>query len=76
MPGCSPRLRHTLEEVTALKNLMDNVFYSITSGVITADTNDQITLANRAAENILGQSSTDMLGHSLHEVLASVSDAD
>ena len=67
-------LRRTLEEVTALKDLMDNVFYSITSGVITADTNDQIMLVNRAAENILGQTGSDMLGHTLHEVLASVSE--
>ena len=66
-------LRHTLEEVTALKDLMDNVFYSITSGVITADTHNQITLVNRAAESILGQSSADMLGHGLLEVLAGVS---
>ncbi|HNN14400.1 MAG TPA: GAF domain-containing protein, partial [Anaerolineales bacterium] len=40
-------LKHTLEEVTALKNLMDNVFASIASGVITANDSDQITLANR-----------------------------
>ena len=30
-------LKHTLAEVTELKNLMDNVFASIASGVITAD---------------------------------------
>ena len=67
-------LRHTLEEVTALKNLMDNVFYSITSGVITADAHDQITLTNRAAETILGQTGSSMLGRALHEVLAGVSE--
>ncbi len=67
-------LRRTLEEVTALKDLMDNVFYSITSGVITADTNDHITLVNRAAENILGQTSSNMLGHALHEILAAVAE--
>lgn len=67
-------LRHTLEEVTALKDLMDNVFYSITSGVITADMDDQIMLVNRAAEAILGHSSESMLGHPLVDVLAGVSD--
>ncbi|MCL4268939.1 MAG: GAF domain-containing protein [Anaerolineales bacterium] len=66
-------LKHTLEEVTALKNLMDNVFASIASGVITADVQDTITLANRAAENILGASQQDIIGHHLKEALASVS---
>jgi adenylate cyclase len=66
-------LKNTLEEVTALKNLMDNVFESIASGVITADVQDQITLANRAAESILGASTQDIIGHHLNEALASVS---
>ncbi len=66
-------LKQTLAEVTALKNLMDNVFASIASGVITADVGDQITLANRAAEGILGHAATEIVGHSLDEVLASVS---
>ncbi len=66
-------LKHTLEEVTALKNLMDNVFASIASGVITADVGNQVTLANRAAENILGHSNLEIVGHLLDEVLASVS---
>jgi len=47
-------LKHTLEEVTELKNLMDDVFASIASGVITADVENRVTLANRAAEYILG----------------------
>lgn len=66
-------LKHTLEEVTALKNLMDNVFASIASGVITADVKNLVTLANKAAENILGAPSGDIIGHHLNETLASVS---
>ncbi|MDO8752856.1 MAG: adenylate/guanylate cyclase domain-containing protein [Anaerolineales bacterium] len=66
-------LKHTLEEVTALKNLMDNVFASIASGVITANVENQVTLANRAAENIVGAASSDLIGHHLNEALASVS---
>lgn len=66
-------LKNTLEEVTALKNLMDNVFESIVSGVITADVQDQITLANKAAEMILGAATQDIIGHRLNEALASVS---
>lgn len=40
-------------EVTGIKQLMDNVFASIASGVITIDENDRIALFNRAAEKIL-----------------------
>ncbi len=66
-------LKHTLEEVTGLKNLMDNIFASIASGVITADIQNQITLTNRAAESILGTSSSDIIGHLLNDTLASIS---
>jgi adenylate cyclase len=66
-------LKHTLEEVTGLKNLMDNIFASIASGVITTDITNQITLTNRAAETILGYASSDIIGHLLNETLASVS---
>ncbi|NJN79964.1 MAG: PAS domain-containing protein [Anaerolineales bacterium] len=65
-------LKHSLEEVTALKNLMDNVFASIASGVITANFEDTITLANRAAEIILGASTAEIIGHRLNEALSSV----
>jgi adenylate cyclase len=68
-------LKNTLAEVTGLKNLMENVFASITSGVITTDVKEQVTLANRAAERILGQASKDILGRCVDDVLAPVSDA-
>ena len=41
------------ENVTGAKTLMDNVFSSIASGVITRDTEGVITLFNRAAGEIL-----------------------
>ena len=66
-------LRQTLAEVTGLKNLMDNVFASIASGVITANIQNQVMLCNRAAEAILGLTMPNILGHHLDEVLASVS---
>ena len=68
-------LKNTLAEVTGLKNLMENVFASITSGVITSDAQEQVTLANRAAETILGHAARDLLGHRLDEALAPVSEA-
>jgi PAS domain S-box-containing protein len=67
-------LKHTLGEVIELKGLMDNIFASIASGVITADIQDQITLCNRAAENILGYAAADLIGHPLKEVLPGVAE--
>ncbi len=64
-------IRCTLAEVTELKNLMDNVFASIVSGVITTDVEEQITLCNRAAEAILGRGVADIVGRRLDEVMTS-----
>jgi adenylate cyclase len=62
-------LKRTLEEVTELKNLMDDVFASIVSGVITADVQDQITLCNKAASTILGRASAEIVGMPLGEIM-------
>src|SRR5215208_1055486 len=64
-------LKRTLEEVTELKNLMDDVFASIVSGVITADVQDQITLCNRAASSILGHASADIVGRKIEDIIPS-----
>jgi len=64
-------LKVTLEEVTELKNLMDDVFASIVSGVITADAQDQITLCNRAAASILGYASAEIVGRKLDDIAPS-----
>lgn len=65
-------LRRTLAEVTELKNMMDNIFASIASGVITADVSDMITLCNRAAESIIGQTANQIVGRKLEDVLPSI----
>jgi adenylate cyclase len=62
-------VRRTLAEVTELKNLMDNIFASIASGVLTTDVQDQITLCNRAAEALLGQTNAELVGQRLEEAL-------
>jgi len=62
-------LKRTLEEVTELKNLMDDVFASIVSGVITADVQDQVTLCNRAAASILGRVPAEIVGRKLNEII-------
>ncbi len=65
-------LRHTLAEVTELKNLMDDIFASIASGVITADIQDQITLCNKAAEAIIGQATPEIVGQQLDAIIPSI----
>lgn len=67
-------LRRTLAEVTELKNLMDNIFASITSGVITTDVQDQITLCNKAAEAIIGQATPEIVGQQLDKIIPSLAD--
>jgi PAS domain S-box-containing protein len=57
------------QQVSELKNLLDNVFASIASGVITTDVQDTITLCNRAAEGILGLSRAQVEGKSLYQAL-------
>ena len=48
------RVRQQLAAITVMRDLMDNVFESITSGVITTDMDDRVMMFNRAAEAILG----------------------
>jgi adenylate cyclase len=48
------QIRQHLIEITEMKELMDNVFESIASGVITIDEEDRVALFNSAAERILG----------------------
>ena len=48
------QVKQQLEQISEMKALMDNVFTSIPSGVISTDMADKITLFNRAAEMILG----------------------
>ncbi len=62
-------VRAGLAEITAVKNLMDNVFASIASGVITTDADDQITTFNAAAAQILGIPLEEGLNKSLWDVL-------
>jgi PAS domain S-box-containing protein len=62
-------LSRTLAEVTELKNLMDSVFNSMATGLITTDLKDQITLCNPAAGNIFGYEAVSLLGKKLEAVL-------
>jgi PAS domain S-box-containing protein len=68
-------LRLTLDETREMKNLMDNIFASIATGVITTDLDHKITLFNRAAEDILGLSLDRVLGRSLFDALPALNPA-
>ncbi len=66
-------VRRTLDEVTELKTLMEDVFASIASGVITADFDGTITMANQAAEMILAKPMGSIVGGSIHDLLEPLS---
>lgn len=67
-------LRNRVREITAMKTYMENIFASIASGVITADTAGIVTTFNRAAEGIFSLASSGAIGRSYQEVLASIGD--
>ncbi len=62
-------LRRNLDQTMEMKNLMDDIFASIATGVITTDIKHQITLFNRAAAEIFGIPVNQVLGHSLSTAL-------
>jgi len=63
------RVRQQLAAITVMRDLMDNVFESITSGVITTDMDDRVTMFNRAAETILGVSNRQVVEQLYHQTL-------
>ena len=63
------------ESVANAKALMDNIFASITSGVITTDVAEQITLFNRAAERVFRLPATAVVGSRLSESLPDLAQA-
>jgi PAS domain S-box-containing protein len=65
-------LRRTLDQTLEMKNLMDDIFSSIATGVITSDLAHQVTLFNHAAETILGIPMDQVIGHSLEKIFPSL----
>jgi adenylate cyclase len=66
-------IRNHLAEITEMKELMDNVFASIASGVITIDDEGRIALVNQAAERILGLASESILQQTYRNLLSTLS---
>jgi len=62
-------LQRTYEQTLEMKNMMDDIFASIATGVITTDLQSKITLFNRAAEQILGVPMLDVVGQLLNDAL-------
>ncbi len=70
------QLRRSLAEITELKNLLDNVFASLVSGVITTDLHGRIMLCNSAALRILGYRDADeLIGRNIDELPAPIDTA-
>jgi PAS domain S-box-containing protein len=62
-------IQHSLQEITAIKELMSNVFSSIGSGVITTNPDDSIVTFNRAASQILERQEDEALGKRVRSVM-------
>jgi PAS domain S-box-containing protein len=65
-------LRHTLEQTMEMKNLMSDIFASVSSGVITTDLDRKVTLFNHAAEQILGLEAWQVMGRRLSRAVPGV----
>lgn len=63
------KVQATLQEITQVKDLMENVFTSIDSGVITTGAEDTVTLFNRAAGQILNKPIIEAIGTRLPDLL-------
>lgn len=68
-------VRRALAEVSQWKDLLDRVFASIASGVVTVDTEGRIVMCNRAAERLLCASLEEVKGYPWEQVLAPLASA-
>jgi len=62
-------IQRMLDQTLEMKNLMDDIFASIATGVITTDLQRKVTLFNQAAERILGVSGLEVIGKPLPDAL-------
>ena len=64
------RVQESIDEIAELKELMDNIFISIGSGVITTNQADEVVSCNTAAESILNQEAATVIGKIVTGVIA------
>ncbi|MHB8628603.1 MAG: GAF domain-containing protein [Aggregatilineales bacterium] len=67
-------VRSSLAEITAMRDLMGNVFESIASGVITIDAEERIQTINAAAARILSVTAADCVGQPVSQVIPTQDD--
>ncbi|MEP7293820.1 MAG: adenylate/guanylate cyclase domain-containing protein [Chloroflexota bacterium] len=67
--------RAQLAEISEIRDLMDNIFSSIVSGLITLDGDNVISAFNAAAVSITGISEGQAIGSELYEVLPGLDQA-
>lgn len=63
------QIKHTLQEITEIKTLLDNILASIASGVVTTDAEEVITIYNQAAEHIFSQPAANAIGDALNHAI-------
>lgn len=63
------RTEQILVEITHVKELMDNIFSSLGSGIIATDSNDLVQTFNRAASEILNVDPDAVVGNTVGQVL-------
>jgi PAS domain S-box-containing protein len=62
-------LRQSLAEKERISNYLNNILESLTSGVVAINLKGEITLFNRAAEEILGYKTNEVLGRQYGEIM-------
>lgn len=65
-------IQHSLEQITNVQELMENVFESIGSGLIATNADDIITTFNRAAQEILAWQAPQAVGVPVGNVLSRI----
>ncbi|MEM7345870.1 MAG: adenylate/guanylate cyclase domain-containing protein [Chloroflexota bacterium] len=68
------RIQRHLEDITRINNLLDGVFESMDNGVLTTDTEGNITLYNHAVASIMGQNLDEYIGSSFKQALPALAD--
>ena len=63
------RAEQILAEITRVKELMDNIFSSVGSGIIAVDVNDRVHTFNRAAGEILDVPPDMAVGHEVEQLM-------
>ncbi len=66
-------IQHSVSQITEIKELIDNIFASIASGIITTDSVDLVMTINRAATTILRLPLDAVIGNRVNGVLPGVS---